>query len=188
MTIAQYIRQYVNSSANINDPLPFATRKKIFNKNEVITTFGQIEDKAYYLVEGLVEISLLENGQEKIIDFFLPNSFFAAYTSLLTQTPSDVQVIPLTLCRTEVINYKDLQAAYRNSLVANQLGRYVTEQLYITRTQREKDFLTKSAEQRYQTLVAERPDLVAQVPVHKIAKYLGIHPESLSRIRKQITS
>lgn len=53
---------------------------------------------------------------------------------------------------------------------------------------REKDFLTKSAEQRYQALIAQRPDLIAQVPVHKIAKYLGIHPESLSRIRKQLAS
>jgi CRP-like cAMP-binding protein len=187
MTIAQYICKYVSDQIDVDAPLPFATYERVFDKNEVITAFGQTESQAYYLIEGLVEVSLLEDGREKIIGFFLPNSFFASYTSLLTQTPSDVQVTPLTLCRTEVIKYDDLQAAYRNSLVANQLGRYVTERLYIDRTRREKEFLTKSAEQRYRTLVAERPDLVAQVPVHKIAKYLGIHPESLSRIRRQIT-
>lgn len=187
MTIAEFIRKHVDPQADAVTPLPFVTKKKFFSKNEVITVFGQVEDKAYYLAEGLVEVSLLEDGQEKIIEFFSSGCFFSSYTSFLTQTPSDAQITALTNCRTEAITYADLQRAYRTSLLANQLGRHVTEQLYIARTQREKDFLTKSAEQRYQTLLAQRPGLIAQVPVHKIAKYLGIHPESLSRIRKQVT-
>ena len=188
MTITEYVRRYVDPSTDLSVSLPFSTQEKRFSKNETVTAFGQVESQAYYLTEGLVEISLLEDGQERIIDFFSPYCFFSSYTSFLTQAPSDAQVVALANCRTEVIAYHDLQKAYRSSLLANQLGRYVTERLYIDRIRREKEFLTKSAEQRYQTLVAERPDLVAQVPVHKIAKYLGIHPESLSRIRKQITS
>ncbi|MGB3780998.1 MAG: Crp/Fnr family transcriptional regulator [Tunicatimonas sp.] len=187
MTIIEYVRRYVDPSTDLSASLPFSTQERFFSKNEIITAFGQVESQAYYLTEGLVEVSLLEDGQEKIIEFFSPYCFFSSYTSFLTQAPSDAQVIALANCRTEVIAYHDLQKAYRASLLANQLGRYVTEQLYIARTRREKDFLTKSAEHRYRTLVKERPDLVAQVPVHKIAKYLGIHPESLSRIRKQIT-
>ncbi|MGB3851810.1 MAG: Crp/Fnr family transcriptional regulator [Tunicatimonas sp.] len=187
MTIVQYIYRYVSDQIDIDVPLPFATHERSFDKNEVITAFGQVESQAYYLMEGLVEISLLEDGQEKIIDFFSPYCFFSSYTSFLTQAPSDAQVVALANCRTEVIAYDDLQRAYRSSLLANQLGRYVTEQLYINRIRREKEFLTKSAEQRYRVFLDERPDLVSQVPVHKIAKYLGIHPESLSRIRKQIT-
>ncbi len=187
MTIAEYIRKYVDPQVDAVAPLPFSTEEKSFAKNEIITAFGQVEGFGYYLTEGLVEVSLLEDGQEKIIEFFSSGGFFSSYTSFLTQTPSDTQITALTSCRTEAIAYADLQRAYRTSLLANQLGRHVTEQLYIARTQREKDFLTKSAEQRYQTLLAQRPSLLAQVPVHKIAKYLGIHPESLSRIRKQVT-
>lgn len=186
MTIIEYIQQYVNPRVDSSAPLPFATQERTFVKNEVLTAFGQIEDKAYYLTQGIVEISLLENGQEKILDFFFPGSFVAAYTSFLTQLPSDAQLVALTECQAQMITRQDLQDAYRTSLLANQLGRYVTERLYITRTRREKEFLTMSAEQRYRALINQRPDLVAQVPVHKVAKYLGIHPESLSRIRKQV--
>jgi len=48
--------------------------------------------------------------------------------------------------------------------------------------------LTKSAQERYDELLSKRPDLIRLVPVNKIAKYLGIHPESLSRLRKNLFS
>ncbi len=72
-------------------------------------------------------------------------------------------------------------------MLANKLGRIVAEHYYINKTKREKDFLTKSATERYLELVNTRPELVQQIPVHFIAKYLGIKPESLSRIRKEIS-
>jgi hypothetical protein len=70
--------------------------------------------------------------------------------------------------------------------LANQLGRVVTEDLFIKKSNREKDFLTKSAEERYIELLSKRVDIIKMVSVNKIAKYLGIHPDSLSRIRKKI--
>lgn len=79
-----------------------------------------------------------------------------------------------------------MQEAYKTSMLANKLGRIVAEQYYIHKTNREKDFLTKTATERYQALVNYRPELVKQIPVHQIAKYLGIEAESLSRIRKTI--
>lgn len=63
----------------------------------------------------------------------------------------------------------------------------VAEYYYILKTNREKDFLTKSATERYNELVNIRPELIQYIPVHQIAKYLGIEPESLSRIRKAIS-
>lgn len=93
----------------------------------------------------------------------------------------------LTDCDVEIIQYKDIQKAYQTSLLANKLGRMVTEQYYIQKTKREKDFLSKSATERYNELLARRPELVQLIPVNMIAKYLGIKPESLSRIRKEIS-
>jgi CRP-like cAMP-binding protein len=131
---------------------------------------------------------MVYNGEERILDFIFENNFFGAYTSLLTNQPSDVQLITLAKTKVEILDYNDLQNAYKTSLLANQLGRYVTERLYLNNTKREKDFLTKTAEQRYRELLEKRPDIISSIPVNKIAKYLGIHPESLSRIRKSIFS
>ena len=64
----------------------------------------------------------------------------------------------------------------------------MNEQAYLRKVQREKDFLTKTAEERYNDLLKTHPDYIIQIPVNKIARYLGIHPESLSRIRKKLNS
>jgi len=188
VTILEFIN--INFKTDFKDykELPFKVTKKTFKKGETFTSYGQIERSAYFLISGLVEISVLKDTDEKIIEFFLPGCFFGAYTSFLTQQPSDVQVTALSDCEVELIDYSELQNAYKTSLVANQLGRLATESSFIINTKREKDFLTKSAQERYDELLSKRPDLIKLVPVNKIAKYLGIHPESLSRLRKKLFS
>ena len=188
MTILQYINSNFEPVFESVADLPFIVSKRVFEKGEIITSYGQIEQKAYFLINGLVEVTMLHELEEKILDFFFPNSFFCSYTSFLLQQPSDVQIAALTSCELEVINYTELQNAYKTSLLANQLGRVVTENLYINKTNREKDFLTKSAEERYIELLSKRIDIIKMIPINKIAKYLGIHPDSLSRIRKKIIS
>ncbi|MBK8145872.1 MAG: Crp/Fnr family transcriptional regulator [Bacteroidetes bacterium] len=149
---------------------------------------SKIEHQAYYLLSGIVKISIYnEEGTERVLEFFFPNSFFAAYTSFLTQQASDVEIEALTDCEVEIIKHYDIHKAYETSLLANRLGRAVAEQYYIRKTNREKDFLTTSAVERYKNLLDNRPELVQQIPVQLIAKYLGIEPESLSRIRKSIS-
>jgi CRP-like cAMP-binding protein len=184
------ILEFINTNLNIdfgeNNEMPFSVSKMNFAKGDVITKYGQIEKRAYFIIKGLVELAILQEGEEKIIDFFTPNNFFCSYTSFLIQKPSDVQITALVDCELEFVNHSDLQHAYKTSLIANQLGRLVTESIYITKTKREKDFLTKSAQERYMELFTERPEIIQQVPVRKIAKYLGIRPESLSRLRKTL--
>ncbi len=187
-SIRQFIQTSVDSAFHITNDLPFPTDMKRVDKHTVLTRYGQTERFAYFLMDGVVKISMLrDDGQERVLEFFFPNSFFSAYTSFLTSAASDVEIETLTPCTLEVINYADMQKAYEHSLLANKLGRIVAEHYYIRKTKREKDFLTKSATERYIELLARRPELVQQIPVQLIAKYLGIEPESLSRIRKAIS-
>jgi CRP-like cAMP-binding protein len=187
-SIKNFIATKVDTNYQLDDDLPFPISVKTFEKHTIITPYHQIEKKAYFLVRGIVKISVIrEDGEERILEFFFPGNFFSAYTSFLTQKPSKVEIEALTCCDVEVIEYADIQDAYTHSILANKLGRLVAEQYYISKTKREKDFLTKSATERYLELVDKRPELVKQIPVHAIAKYLGIKPESLSRIRKEIS-
>jgi CRP-like cAMP-binding protein len=167
---------------------PVTITEQFFPKKAIITDYGQIERKLYFINKGLVQLGITHDGEESIIEFMSDNSFVSSYTSFLKQIPSDCRITALVECEMEVIHYSDLQRAYLSSLVANKIGRVFTEQIYILKTKREKDFLTKSAQERYAELIAERPDILKLVPVNKIAKYLGVQPESLSRIRKSIIS
>ena len=159
-----------------------------FPKKAIITDYGQIERKLYFISKGLVQLSILHDGEESIIEFMSDNSFVSSYTSFLKQIPSDCQITTLIETEMEVIQFSDLQQAYHHSLITNKIGRIFTEEIYMLKSKREKDLLTKSANERYAELLAERPDILKLVPVNKIAKYLGLKPESLSRIRKSIIS
>jgi CRP-like cAMP-binding protein len=188
MTIEDYIRQNITHYAHEDIVLPFKIELISFPKDDIITDYGQIEDKVYFLNQGLVQITILRNEEEKIVEFFKSGEFFSSYTSLLTQHPSDIQVVTLTNCNVSVIKRQDLLDAYSKSILASNLGLYVTQKLYLSRIQREKDFLTKPADVRYKELVLRNPELTKLVSMNKIAKYLGIQPESLSRIRKFLDS
>ncbi|WP_166964549.1 Crp/Fnr family transcriptional regulator [Yeosuana marina] len=189
MDIKQFInKNIIKQPSDKIDTCPFPTYRKKFKKHDIITRYGQIEHSAYFLLDGILESSIERDGEIKIIDFIFPNYFICSYTSFLLATPSEIQTMALTDCEVEFFYKWDLEEAYKTSMVANQFGRYVTEQFFITKVKRENDFLTKSAEEVYLQLLNERPEIIEKIPVNKVAKYLGIHPESLSRIRSKLIS
>lgn len=186
MNIQEYIKSYIDSS--FSEVLPFPVVDKVFPKDHILHYPGEVEQHVYYLTQGIVEICIVNNEKESILEFIFPDSFFCAYASLLTQLPADTRIQCLTDCTISVLKRYDIMEAYQHSLVSNKLGRYVTEQLYLKRFGREKQLLTMDAQARYLELITKRPEIVEKIPLYKIANYLGIHPESLSRIRKKITS
>ncbi len=183
MTVAEYIKKEIDS--DFNGQLPFSTHKTSIKKGTIITDFGQTERNVYFLMKGIVLVEIESKRENRILDFFFGNSFFASYSSLLLNKPSDVRISTFENCILEIIEYNDLKEAYKNSLIANKLGRMETEKLYARKVKREKDFLTKTAEERYASLITTYPEIVQKIPVKDISKYLGIQPESLSRIRKR---
>ena len=159
------------------------TRK--FEKNSPLCSIGEIEKNFYFINSGIVEATMFNNKEEeRIIEFFFPGQFVASFTSLLSQQPSDVFQSCLTECVLEVIDFSKFKEACKTSQVSSSYYIKLLEDAYIQRSNREKDFLTLSAEERYSKLIESRPEVIQQIPVFRIAKYLGIHPESLSRIRK----
>lgn len=168
--------------------IPFSVEKKKFKKGDFITQYGQVEDTIYFINQGIVEMTIKSYMTEKIIDFFFEKEMVCGFTSFLMQEPTDIQIRTLVDCEMEVIRRSDLMIAYDFSIEANKFSRILTEQGYVRKSNREKNLLTKTAEERYVEMFQSRSQYISQIPVNKIAKYLGIHPESLSRIRKKINS
>jgi len=184
-SLLDYIREIVGSDL---EDLPFPIASRTIQKGSVLTDYGDVESRGYFLKAGLAQASVRLGKEERIVDFFFPNRFFGGYSSLLTGEPSQVKIMVLEDADVDILEWHDLQSAYRTSLEANQLGRTVTEKLYLIHIRREIDLLTKPADERYKDLLDNHPKIIEKVPGYKIAQYLGIQPESLSRIRKQILS
>ncbi|WKN43510.1 Crp/Fnr family transcriptional regulator [Tunicatimonas pelagia] len=186
MKIEEYIKNNVDKRFDGN--LPFKTVNKTVKKKSILTNFGQFESKVYFLNKGIIQVEIDSSKEIRILDFFFENSFFSSYSSLLNQTASDVRIRAITECDIEIIEYADLQQSYESSLIANKLGRFETEKLYLKRVLREKMLLTENAKDNYLLLTTKYPEVIKRIPLKDIAKYLGITPESLSRIRKTLIS
>lgn len=186
MEFIHLYRHIVGDQAASQQALPFAIRKLDVKKGTVITAYGAVERRVYFINKGIIELTIEDPVTEKILDFFFENEAVTCLSSFLLQAPSDVQMTALTDCELECFDHDDVYSNYPSSLEINKLGRVLVEQAYLRKAQREKDLLSKTAEEMYLQLIEKHSEYVKQIPVNKLAKYLGIHPESLSRIRKRV--
>ncbi|MEO1022450.1 MAG: Crp/Fnr family transcriptional regulator [Bacteroidota bacterium] len=185
--IRSYIYELLTIRVESENDLPFSFAREYMPKSHVFVHYFQEENICYFLEQGIIEVNYSQlNRPHKIIDFFTEGTFFGAYSSLLSNQPSDVEIIGLTDCQVLVLDWDEIRSLYSSSLLMNQIARVATEQLYLKRIEREKSFLMQTAKERYQSLLDNNPELIQQLSSKKIAKYLGIHPESLSRIRASI--
>lgn len=177
-----FVTQQLGTS-NITS-LPFQTSVMSIDKGAVITDYGQMETWVYYIQKGTLITYLMYREEERILDFHFEGSFCSSYSSLLTSNPSDIRIKAHSACALERVSYEELKKQYETSLLANQIGRVATEGLFLDRVSREKELLTLTAEERYRSLMIKNPEVVRKIPVKELSKYLGVRPESLSRIRR----
>ena len=186
------IRNYIETITEVNDEdwefFSSKLQKKVFSKKKIITKIGQIENCISFIEKGIVRVLIPKKEEEEItFGFSFKNEFISAYDSFLTQSPSQYQLETLAETSLFSISFLDLQEVYRHTKIGNLIGRLVAERLFILKSNRALSLLNDSAEQRYLNLFTERPNLIKEIPLKYIASYIGVTPQSLSRIRKQIT-
>lgn len=157
-----------------------------YDKNDFLIQAGQVEKYIYYVTEGMVRLFLNDNGKDISLDFIFGHNFASAYSSFLTGQPTQFTAQALTDVRALRFSRTNLLALYDQSHTAERIGRLIAEQAFLRKTSREVQFLTSSAKQRYEQLLEQNPVLVQTISVRHLASYLGIEPESLSRIRRDI--
>src|SRR5690606_34894588 len=119
--------------------------------------------------------------------FAFENSFVSAYDSFLTQQPSIYNVEAISDCVLWRISYDDLNGIYENTRVGDRIGRRVAENIYLKKMKCEIALLEDTAKKRYLDLMKEQPQFIQHIPLKYLASYIGVRPQSLSRIRKEIS-
>ena len=111
------------------------------------------------------------------------NVFVTDYRAFLTNQPCSISIETLSEVRALVFTREAIKALMEKSLQFEIWQRRVTEMAYVTMFDRSFTLLTMSATDRYCKLANEEPHLLQMFPNYYIASYLGIAPQSLSRIR-----
>ncbi len=190
MELKEKIRAIVSGANILNEKeielIVEKTIVKRFKKDEILLREGQIQTKCYMVVEGCVREYLNKDGLEKSTAFFTEGDTFAPFAGDGKGLPSKHTWICSEDCVLTVSNQ-----AFENELRAL-LPRLdaVFQQIAIEKLNKAKaewsHFISSSPEERYLNLIETRPTLFNRVPNYQIASYLGMEPQSLSRIRKRI--
>jgi CRP-like cAMP-binding protein len=162
----------------------FSYRK--FRKRQYILQEGDINRYETYIIKGITRTyEVDEKGQEHIIQFGLEDWWIGDLYSFLTETPSKYNIDCLEDTEVLQITKPDLELLYEKVPKMERHFRIMIQNAFIATTRRLSATLIKSAAERYEEFIEKYPHIEQRVPNHQVASFLGIAPQSLSRIRSQ---
>lgn len=157
------------------------------SKNTILEEANYIPKYLYYIVSGFMRLFYYdEEGNEITTHINCPTGFFCSYAEFLHQKHSPVNVQCITECEVLRLNRTNYSILMENSKAWKEYSIFILQESISYHENRAKSFATLSAEQRYLELVNSQPEVIENVPLQYIASFLGIKPESLSRIRKNL--
>ena len=135
--------------------------------------------RSFFKDDHLIETNLLLCSE---------NEFITDYESFIEQSPANLWIQGIEKGEVILLDYHGLQKLYESSFYWNRFGRMISEQIFLNSKRRTEQLLFKSPKNRYLALIETQPDFFQKYALKHIASYLGITPQSLSRIRKQLSS
>lgn len=166
----------------VDECIPIRT----YEKGTLLLKEGQIARDSYFLLEGCVRLYYLVDGDEKTTNFFTEGDAVASLTSYVNQTPANHYFECVEDSTLAILNFEKEKELIERMPKFESLCRVSMEGNFGENQQMLSKFITSSPEERYLDLLENRPDLLNRVPQYQLASYLGVKPESLSRIRKRI--
>lgn len=158
-----------------------------YSKHTLLEEAGKIPGYLYYIVSGYLRLFYMdENGNEVTTHINCPPGFFTSYTHFISQTRSEDHVECITDCELLRITKENLDQLVSSSQSMKDFSISVFQKSIAYNENRSKELSVLNAEQRYLKLIENYPEIIQNVPIQYIASFLGMKPESLSRIRKKI--
>lgn len=157
-------------------------------KKDFLFKEGEHTNCLYYINSGTFRAHCLKDFEEFTLNFFFSPTFYANTIAISERAPSlfSLQAIDeAVVMEADIRAVEELGATYPNIL---RLFIRFYETIFSYSQKRQISFICDSAEERYLKLYQERPKVISEMPLVYISSYLGIKPESLSRIRKKIST
>ncbi|GAB2702083.1 Crp/Fnr family transcriptional regulator [Mucilaginibacter koreensis] len=184
--LLQSIQQIITLSPAEQDTVSSLFKEKAYKKGDFFLAEGQICKQVGFVNKGVLRYYINHDGEDKTYDFAQENNFICNYESFIPQLPSTKNIQALEDCEILQISYHDLQLFYSSVNGAERFGRLVIEQVFIQTLQDLSSFYTDTPELRYEKFLDKHPALLQRISQYHIASYVGVKPQSLSRIRKRI--
>ncbi len=187
-TLTENIDQIVSLTSEEKEAIENAYGHMKLRKGELWIRQGRMCDQVAYVVSGHLRNYFIEDAGNEVTCFFVPpDSFITAFTSFLTNTPTHENIAALEDTTLRVISKKALEGLSESIPKLQIFRRVIAENLFIMMEKRIAMLQSQTAHERYERMLRENPDIVLSVPLQYIASFLGITPQHLSRLRKELT-
>lgn len=157
---------------------------KSLKKGQMLLKRGQIATQYYYINSGALRF-FLGDDQQLTAWIVLANEFFTEISSLNPHQPTRFNIEAIEATELYCIDKADMENLYQQLPAWQEFGRKTWEAMAIRMIDEIIRFQTLSAEERYLEFL-QRPGFMQYVSVKQLASYLGITPNALSRIRKNL--
>jgi len=152
-------------------------------KGDIFLKDGDIANKAAFINKGILVNIFPSTTKGNIVTGITPEGKFTTVgKSFLTQTPSDEMIMAIEDCEILVITNEQVQEIYLKNKNLERAARFIVEAHKIFQNLKVRWFVERDALKRYDAFAEYSPSIVERVPQYMIASYLGITPESLSRL------
>lgn len=165
----------------------FFSQKKL-KKRQFLLQEGDVDKHIAFVTSGCLRAYTVDNkGEEHVIQFAIEDWWISDLHSFLTGKPATHNIDALEDSEVLLIEKTSREKLLTAIPKMERFFRLLLESNYIATHKRIQDSLSASAEERYLTFLKTYPTLVERIPQHQIASYLGITPQSLSRIRHELS-
>ena len=181
-----FLRRYIDFSDEEYDRFISMAKHHTLKKNDFLLEAGHSVNKLFFINKGILRGYRLLNGVDVTHHFFVEDWFATDYASYLTGEAGELYLEALSEVDCYEFQKDDLHRWYENHPEFGKLRYIQAEDAYLQMVNRFKDFQTKDLKDRYIQLIEKHPELFIKVPQKHIASYLGVRPQSLSRIKESI--
>ncbi len=180
-----FISKYISLDEEEKNAIVSLDIFRSVKKGTILLEEGQKSKDSYFVLKGCIRKYYIIDGEEKTTAFYTEMEAFTPHC-VINKTPSEYYISCVEDSILTVSN-SDMGIEVNSKFPKfDIMCRLLSEELLAKQQINFDEFKTSSPEQRYLNLIQNRPDLIQRVPQHQLASYLGIKPQSLSRLRARI--
>jgi CRP-like cAMP-binding protein len=185
--LRKFIENYTTLPTDEWKQISDCFEKRVFEKDEIILQEGKVCRHLYFIEIGLLHFYINKDGNNITKFFTEAPYFFTSQSSFNSQKPATENIQAIEKSIVYQITYTQTQELFKLKSWID-FARKITQEVQFFTEEILEELQTETAEFRYEKMLKNEPELVKRIPLKILASYLGIAPQSLSRIRKKLAT